>query len=178
MKSMKKTPLSLKLAAVLLCLVMLSTHFTSGMYARYVTRANGSDRARIAHFVVSAVEAPSEDGETPVKIVSEGVDAGKATYSLLLTNPGQTAVAYEAVVEFVDEEGKIAKAFAPTAEDEKALTFSGELSPGGTSTETVTFDLPAYFSTLNSGFDFSNDEMQVEEGEIQFRVIVTFTQID
>lgn len=43
----------LRLAAVLLSLVMLTTGLVSGRYARYVTSASGSDSARVAKFTVT-----------------------------------------------------------------------------------------------------------------------------
>lgn len=43
----------MRLAAVLLSLVMLTTGMISGRYARYVTSASGSDGARVAKFTVT-----------------------------------------------------------------------------------------------------------------------------
>lgn len=43
----------MRLAAVLLSLVMLTTGVVSGRYARYVTSATGSDSARVAKFTVT-----------------------------------------------------------------------------------------------------------------------------
>ena len=43
----------MRLAAVLLSLVMLTTGMVSGRYARYVTSATGSDSARVAKFTVT-----------------------------------------------------------------------------------------------------------------------------
>ena len=36
---------------VLLCLVLISTHFTAGIFARYTAVNSGSDAARVAAFV-------------------------------------------------------------------------------------------------------------------------------
>ena len=43
----------LRLAAVLLSLVLITTGMVSGRYARYVTSASGSDSARVAKFTVT-----------------------------------------------------------------------------------------------------------------------------
>ena len=43
----------LRLAAVLLSLVLITTSMVSGRYARYVTSATGSDSARVAKFMVT-----------------------------------------------------------------------------------------------------------------------------
>ena len=42
--------LMMLLAGLCLCLVIISTHFTSGLYARYSTGASGSDGARVIQF--------------------------------------------------------------------------------------------------------------------------------
>ena len=66
MKAKKKIPLSLSAAAVLLSLVLISAHFTSGMYARYAASTSGSDFSRTALFRVSA----KAESETPVTITA------------------------------------------------------------------------------------------------------------
>ena len=48
----KSNPM-LTLAAILLCLVMISSHFTSGLYARYTASSEAHDEARVASFVVA-----------------------------------------------------------------------------------------------------------------------------
>ncbi len=79
----------MSLAAVLLCLILLSAHYTTGMYARYTTRAYGNDKAREASFQVSA------EGQTsPVEI---GTD-GKGTFSVTIHNDSDVAVRYVAKV--------------------------------------------------------------------------------
>ncbi len=42
----------LKLSAVLLCLVLISAHFTSGLFAKYSSSAAADDSARVASFVI------------------------------------------------------------------------------------------------------------------------------
>ena len=54
MKQTKKTSFVLRAACVLLCLVLISAHFTSGLYAKYIVSATGSDTGRTASFRVSA----------------------------------------------------------------------------------------------------------------------------
>ncbi len=54
MNKQKRPGLFLQIAGVLLCLCLISTHFTTGLYAKYTNRAQGSDAARAAKFNVSA----------------------------------------------------------------------------------------------------------------------------
>ena len=44
----------IRIAAVLFCLVLISTHMMSGLYARYVAKDSSSDEARVAKFQVDA----------------------------------------------------------------------------------------------------------------------------
>lgn len=182
MKTKRRSNVPLRVALVLLCLVLITAHFTSGMYARYVTRAKGADQSGTAVFTVRAEAGETdEDGAIlPVSIVADGTDEnGMAKYVLRLSNPGQTAVRYEATVLFKDsEEEHNAEKFAP-GEDNANLSLQGELAPGATAEETFVLDLSDYFKkTAGDGLDFDNDLISGDEGTVPFVVMVTFTQID
>ena len=168
MKARRRTPITLSVAAVLLCLVLVSAHFTSGMYARYVTRSNGADTGHIAAFQVTA-EATKTG---PVKIVSGVTEDGKSTYEVKILNPSETAVRYEAQVLFTSDEDK--NLFT----DADSMTFSGELAPGGEATETLTLNMSDSFATDAMDLSFSNDVIPGDAGSVPFTVLVTFTQID
>lgn len=45
-----KVNIPICLAGVLLCLTLFSTHFTGGLFARYISRDSGSDSARVIQF--------------------------------------------------------------------------------------------------------------------------------
>ena len=176
-KPKRKIPVPLSVAGVLLSLVLLSTHFTSGMYARYVTHAMGGDSAQIAVFRVGA-----EADENPVRIVS-GEEPG--TYRILVTNTGKTAASFQAEVT-IDKafEGKVFAELADADEPEEdresqKMSFRGELAPGASKTLDISFDIGAVIEAAESdGLDFSNAETNGENGEIPFTVTVTFTQVD
>lgn len=55
-KEKNSSPVVLRLAAVLMILVLLTTGVVSGRYARYVTTASHSDSARVAAFVFDVTE--------------------------------------------------------------------------------------------------------------------------
>ena len=46
----KKQPILFYIGMFLLCLVLITSHMTCGLFARYTTTANGSDSARVAKF--------------------------------------------------------------------------------------------------------------------------------
>ncbi len=151
MKTKKKIPISLSAAAVLLCLVLVSAHFTSGMYARFTTGASDSGAGRFAAFNVSAT---AEDGTV---VIDEN---GTGEYVVKITNPGEVAVRYKAVLAF-DE--TYAGLFDSTKLDR---VLEGELAPGMTAEEELTFS-----------FDMSGVST-TGPGTVPFTVTVTFTQID
>ena len=116
MNKQKRPGLFLQIAGVLLCLCMVSTHFATGLYAKYTNRAQGSDAARAAKFIVSAEiteEAkttsggsetgsgeiePGEEGELPGMDLddtpAEGTDAALTRkYKAVLKNGSEVAVA-------------------------------------------------------------------------------------
>ena len=173
MKAKKKIPLSLSAAAVLLSLVLISAHFTSGMYARYVASASGSDSGRLAGFRVAA----KAESETPVTITA---GERENEYQVLISNPGEVAVSYEASVSF--EEGLTDQPKVTITREGYAEpgteTLKGFLAPGADETLTVSFDLSEQFSGDQAGgLDFQNGAASGQNGEIPFEVVVIFAQV-
>ncbi|MBR3415224.1 MAG: hypothetical protein IKH09_00820 [Clostridia bacterium] len=146
----KRLPSALGAALVLLCFVLVTAHFTTGMYARFTTKSGGGDTGRTASFSVSATSAQTG----PVEITPATDKAG--TYSVTLSNPGEIPVRYVAEVRF-DNDADAAK-FGTIA------PLTGQIAPGGTVSGNITFDMSGY---LGGG-----------AGTVPFTVVVTFTQID
>ena len=173
MKAKRRTPVSVVLAAAVLCLVLISAHFASGMFARYTVKSGGDGKGSVASFSVSA----QEPTENPVVIINNGTDdAGKAEYTVKIKNSGDTAVRYEACVTFTGE--KATENAEMFDESDDKLTFTGDLAPSEEAEETITFDMSAYFETNDKYNTFSNDDMSGSSGEAPCDVAVTFTQID
>ena len=167
----KKMPWPIGAAVLLLCLVLLSTSLLSGLMARFVTRADGNDGARIASFLPSV-----EGAEDAVTIIANS----QSEYVIKIKNQGETTVRYSAVVEFSGEHPEAdAEKFDEGTEEEPKLTFTGELAPGEEKDETVTLDMAAYFEKMDDKWDtVSNEDVSGEAGEVPFAVRVTFTQLD
>lgn len=169
MKSVKRPPIAIIAAVALLCLVLVSAHFTSGMFARYTVNASSEGEARVASFDVSA-EAMTE---SPVAIIANGTDEnGKSEYTVTIKNHSETAVRFEAAVVFNDEDK------AKFDDSDGKLTFSGDLAPNGEAEKTITLDMSAYFEENDKYSTFSNDDISGNQGQAPFEVLVTFTQID
>lgn len=167
----KKMPKPLGVAAILLCLVLISAVFASGLRARFRSQASAKDAARAAAF------SPAAEGGTEAVTITA---TGQAEYVITVRNLGETAVRYNAVVDFSGEDpDKDAEKFDEGTEEAPKLTFTGELGPGEEAEEKVTLDMVGYFDTLDDKWDtVSNDDISGEAGDVPFAVLVTFTQID
>lgn len=71
-----KMNIPIVLACILLFLTMLSIHFSSGIFARYVSRADGQDNAKVATFGNLTI-TESGDFFTGSAVVLPGVDLTK-----------------------------------------------------------------------------------------------------
>lgn len=168
MKTKNRTHRILSAAAVLLCLVLVSSHFNFGMLARYVTRANGSDTARIAALQVSAETVPKENENSFLR-----------SYEVTLRNDSDVAVRYEASPLLTLTNGD--KSSAGVAGDEKHPVkdgvFSGDLAPHSSETVTLTLDLTQVEMGTDAFATFDNTDISFT-AELSFTVTVTFTQIN
>ncbi len=87
-KTEYKANWAFRIAAVFLCLTLITTHLLSGLYARYSTSASGSDGARVASFQVT------ESGVQTATISLDDMHPGSGkTYTFKVTNSSEVAVA-------------------------------------------------------------------------------------
>lgn len=94
-----KVNIPMILAAILLFLTLLSIHLTSGLYARYVTTASGSDSARVAKFGrLTLTEEGDFDGTSAKKgTVIPGVDLKKRAWVSFTASEVSTVVFVEII---------------------------------------------------------------------------------
>ncbi len=79
----RKTPIVFYIGVVLLCLVMVSINMTSGLYARYTSRDQSSDSARVARFVFDV----KKSGTTEFIDISDIKRPGdKKVYEFVVSN--------------------------------------------------------------------------------------------
>lgn len=172
MKQTKKTSFVLRAACVLLCLVLISAHFTSGLYAKYIVSATGSDTGRTASFRVSAAMGDENNGE----------------YTITLQNGSETAVCYSVTVQ-PDKAGMFSSAklgnLDPKELDASGAFFTfenvGRIAPGGNDSAVLSLTVdPGYPGSddASSLLDFSNDSVSSGETELPFTVTVTFVQVN
>ncbi len=159
---------------MLLCLVLISAHFTSGLYAKFTQHTDGSDHAKIAAFqVTTELEKTDETYGYSLKVDNKSDTAIRYSFVIRLTDPEQRTLAK---VVFGGEQ----KVF----EDDGTVTLSDpgwELPAGGTNESakpSFSFLLASDDQTQTNAPDYQNGEGAKESGEIPFEVRVLATQVD
>ena len=89
MKQEKLNTFLMRTVAVLLMLVLLSSGIVSGRYARYTTRQNLEDSARVARFAVTE-ETNLFSERVPIQIIPGDV----ATNEIAVANDSEVAIRY------------------------------------------------------------------------------------
>lgn len=191
-KKNRRIPLGtllIRTAAVLFCLVMVTTYLTAGLYARYTAQSQSGDSARVAKFDVKAlgeILSPTLTGEEePLEWIVDST--GNGEYQITVTNASEVAVRYDVTVVLEEElpnylslkldDGNLTKVDERNHKKEAA----GTLAPGGASEEhTLTFEM--------NWKEFTKDAAQTEtaDGDIQvyrsetlpFTVKIRAEQID
>lgn len=125
----------MRVVAVLLVLVMVSTSVVSGRYARYTTTVTGSDSARVARFKVT-------ENTTLLNTVSLYAIPGTTTVCPLeVENDSEVAIRYTVDVQHPNTMKnfnlsytirEVYKTDSVTYAEEKALPFEIEIAPNTT----------------------------------------------
>lgn len=97
----KRSNRILSFAMVLFYLVMVTTWISSGLYAKYVVKASGSDSAAVAAWDVSV-----SGGKAALNIDCSKTDGLNDSYTLTIKNESEVAVTYDIKV-VLDQERKI-----------------------------------------------------------------------
>lgn len=176
----EKSPVNLgsfliRLAAVMFCLLLVSMYLMSGLFARYVSRGQGGDSARVAKFNPSVIPMANnvniEYGVTP---------KNQGAYTITVTNDSEVAVTYNitVVVEKADATFDIKVALEDrtldTTETSRLLfENAGYLAAG----ESKKHDL--MFSVLEWG-DFTKNVpgLASRTETLKFQVFVDVVQVD
>ena len=125
------------LAMILLCLTLISTHLTAGLYARYTTTDTGEDSARVAKFEIT------ETGIFVNTLVAEILPGDSEKRTIEVVNKSEVAVNCTVTLKNVYNNLPI-KLLINGAEN----TCSIPLAPGATGTYNVKFDWPTTGNNL------------------------------
>lgn len=91
----RKFNIPMCVALVLLLLTLVTTHLTSGLYARYTAADTNSSSARVAKFQVLA-QAPQDS------VTVDCAEYRDGSYAFTVTNHSEVAVGYVVTVQFED----------------------------------------------------------------------------
>lgn len=148
----------IRIAAVLLCLVMISLHLMAGLYAKYTSNGSGEDSARVARFNVIV---NGTDADLDVTCTSN-----EDTYTIAVSNQSEVAVSYT-----ISVDTSLADA------DSNAVTpvldqSTGALAPGGQTQHTLAFSVSDW-SAFTEGMKGENGE-----ASLSFTVTINIVQVD
>lgn len=191
-KKNRRIPLGtllIRTAAVLFCLVMVTTYLTAGLYARYTAQSRSGDSARVAKFDVKAlgeILPPALTGEEePLEWIVDST--GNGEYQITVTNDSEVAVRYDVTVVLEkDLPGYLTleldkEAFTKVDERNHKKEAAGTLAPGGASEEhTLTFEMDWAKFTKDAALTETTDgDIQVYRSEtLPFTVKIRAEQID
>lgn len=103
MKVKNLSGIIMRVAAILICLVLFSSHLASGMFARYTVSGKGNGGAHAASYDVGVV--PADDGQTGV--IGTTSPDGVVTYRFIVDNSNSdVAVESRLSVAFIDSESE------------------------------------------------------------------------
>ena len=148
----------MRLTAVLLGLVMLTTGMVSGRYARYVTSASGSDSARVAKFHVthtgevltqSIAQVPLRPGTSVTKTVTVTYDMEVAARSIITATNAYEGVPGDLPLTFRVYAGDTASGTATTG----SHSFVDTHTPGSNVTKTYTVEIT--FPAVENSLDYN-----------------------
>lgn len=141
---MRKNNIPMFTACILLCLTLVTTYMTSGLYAKYTYGEEMYDDARVAKFKVTDLYTSfSQDMRFDI---APGADY-RATVSV--TNSSEVAINYNLIVENVTDNIPLTFAISDDGgQTFKSLPYSGlNMAPGNT---TAIFILKVEFNDENA----------------------------
>lgn len=158
----RKHNIPMCMALVLLCLTMLTTHLTGGLYARYTTTATGSDGARVAKFDVQCTVTP--------------VGGTSDQFTVTVTNASEVTVKYDLQVSPGTGMPAMNVKFDTLTEGVTGNTFSNnwKLTPGAERDHTLTLGMKTFDGTFTRNPDWVTEESV----DMKFFVNVMAEQLD
>lgn len=168
--STKKPNIVLCAGLVLLCLTFFSVYFTSGLYARYMTKDSAEDSARVAKFNVVVTPKEKELNDIVLATISSGND-DKSSYIITLDNNSEVAVNYELILEYKAGINSNGVSYSFLRGVNNAQT--GSLGPNSKIN-----DIMLSFSVNWDEFTEDAKGNSSKDETLEFKVIVKITQID
>ena len=125
---MKKVNIPILIALVLLGLTLISSHFTSGLYAKYTRNAEGSDSARVAQFKI----------ETDLDYITLGIAEQEIP---MLELGGELQTTSVALPFYIESRSEVSTVYSVKADFGRALPGYVTLTlSDGTESQTISAD--------------------------------------
>ena len=172
-----KSYIMLKLAAILLCLVLITTHFTSGLYAKYTNQAYADDLARVAYFVIETDldRASIQLGmdETPTLQLGGLEETQSVQLPFYISSGSEVAVGYSVGIDFGEVLPEYLSITLTNGANSQTITADGQtsefvfsdfgtLAAGGSEQQTV--DLLITISV--SDFDKITEDVSINAAKL------------
>ena len=122
----KKYPITFLFAIISLCLVLISSYFTGGLYARYISTATPSGDAHIARFEIDS-NLYSEDTVIDLGVIKPGFVSDEIT--ITVENKSQVSVEY---IFSVNSSGNLPLTYTFSNDGAGRLLIGGEQSASHT----------------------------------------------
>ena len=167
------------IACVLLCLTLLSVHFTSDIYAKYVSKAEGKDSSKVASFgKLTLVESGDFSNPDKTAIIIPGVNLTKN--AVVSFTASEVAVYIIAEAELSDQWETADNRTFVVKNNSNDIVFTVEMTDraGNTSIQTVKFgiDKTAPVITISYGKAEIHDEEYVDYFRTNRTAKVTITE--
>lgn len=165
------------IASLLVCGVLLSMYFTSGVLARYTTGVSAGDKARVAVFSTSLERKAGENDAvlTYAFPVAVGTGSNENGYTLMVKNDSEVAIRYTVELRFKDAVPAYLSVDGVTVDEDNPNVIKldgGDLTPNSGEVE-----FPIEFSIDLDKFTEDADGLSAS-AELDFDAFVRFVQID
>lgn len=174
------------LAAILLCLTLISIHLTSGLYAKYISSASGNDSARVIKFGELTLTEEGDFYEGNKLMIIPGVALTKkatvsfsgsesATYVFVEITPSKWSTTDNKTFSLMSNgktamQWNVAEGWLFLKSDNGTYIYYRELTPN---TELIATDIIAENGKITVSNQITKSEIQVMTGiSIKLRAIV------
>lgn len=174
------------LAAILLCLTLISIHLTSGLYAKYISSASGNDSARVIKFGELTLTEEGDFYEGNKLMIIPGVDLTKkatvsfsgsesATYVFVEITPSKWSTTDNKTFSLMSNgktamQWNVAEGWLFLKSDNGTYIYYRELTPN---TELIATDIIAENGKIAVSNQITKSEIQVMTGiSIKLRATV------
>ena len=175
MNSRRKSLIPIRIAVILLCAVLVSAHYATGLLAKYTVDSAGADTARSAGLSVEVKDLQGSDGN----------------YTFNVKNLSEVALEYDVIVTFSNPDTglDVKKVFGNNSVKLDGIDFTRKSTDGRTFTFTSFGQLAANTTAtdLNLTFNITGPIVQEDSAvtdpvltyaDFPFTVSVRATQID